>query len=145
MSGTRPRSITDAQITRTVLEAFRAAKRTPRGSMSVVFVTERRIAELNGRFLHHHRSTDVLSFSSRATNQTVPGGSAVPEWGDILISSTVARREAARRSIPFDEEVLRLVAHGTLHLLGYDHATERDETRMFGLQERAVQRVLNAV
>lgn len=145
MIGTRPRGVSDARVKRVVIEAFRAAKRTPRGSVSVAFVSEKDIAKLNGKFLHHHRPTDVLSFAPIATSYERRAASAGHDWGDILIASSVARREANRRSIPLDEEILRLIAHGTLHLLGFDHATERDETKMFGLQERAVARVQEPV
>lgn len=130
MHGTIPRAISEADIQRTVREIFRAARRAPNGSVDVAFVTDRKIAQLNAQYRGYRRPTDVLSFEGE--------GDA---WGDILIAPTYARAEAKRRSVPVAEELLRLVAHGTLHLLGYDHATPTEEKRMFGIQERVLQRV----
>lgn len=130
MHGTIPRAISEADVQRTVREIFRVARRTPTGSVDIAFVTDRKIAQLNAQYRGYRRPTDVLSFEGEGN-----------EWGDILISPSYAAKEAKRRGVPIAEELLRLVAHGTLHLLGYDHATRPDEKKMFGLQERVVQRV----
>lgn len=103
------------------------------------FVSPLQIRRLNHDHRGKNRPTDVLSFS-------LVEGSAFPsirtgepfEIGDIVVCPMMARQEAKRRGIDLGEELVRLVVHGTLHLLGYDHATEADEDRMFGLQERIV-------
>jgi len=145
VSGTLPRGLSPALITATVRESFRRAKRVPKGSVAVHFVTENAIAKLNSQYRHIRRPTDVLSFSAREEGMPDMPSRNDGEWGDILVCTPYARREATRRGIPLAEEVLRLVSHGTLHLLGYDHATERDEMRMFALQEAAVERIMERV
>jgi probable rRNA maturation factor len=66
-------------------------------------------------------------------------------WGDIFIAPVYVRKESERRAISFHEELLRVMIHGMLHLMGYDHATKREEREMFGLQEHALHRVINVV
>lgn len=68
---------------------------------------------LNRRWKDADRPTDVLSFALVG-----PAGALT---GDIYICRAVAAREAASRRLPVRQELLRLVVHGTLHLLGYDH------------------------
>lgn len=94
--------------------------------------------QLNRRWRKKNRPTDVLSFAP----SDLPTG-AVKVWGDVILCPSYIRTEARRRGIAFREELLRVTIHGMLHLFGYDHATVRDERRMFGIQERALTRVLS--
>ena len=100
--------------------------------LSVTFVTDRRIAALNWQHLHHRGTTDVISFGFR------PVGTAGAVVGDVYVAPGVARRNAleARRGIR--EELLRLVVHGVLHVLGYDHPVneQRYTSPMWRRQER---------
>ncbi len=70
------------------------------------------------------------------------GGSG-PVVGDIYIAPGVARRNAARHGAGVREEIARLVVHGTLHVLGYDHpeGEERTASRMWRRQERLLARL----
>ncbi len=100
--------------------------------VSFAFVADRRIRALNRRFLRHDFATDVLAFPL-----------AGPLLGEVVISTDTAAREAKSRGIPYEEELLRYVAHGTLHLLGYEDVDPRKRTRMWRKQEsylRAVRR-----
>ncbi len=78
------------------------------------------------------RATDVLCFSL-----TGPNGAVV---GDVYVCASAARQEAKTRRIPVREELVRLVVHGTLHVLGYDHpeGDSRVESPMWRRQERYV-------
>jgi probable rRNA maturation factor len=82
--------------------------------------------------------TDVLSFpfESRSPRRRLPPGAFL---GDLVISVPCAARQARRRGHATAREVQILLAHGLLHLLGYDH--ERDDGTMFRLQARLVRRV----
>ncbi len=108
--------------------------------LSVTFVDDRTIAALNRKHLGHRGPTDVISFGF------LPATSGAPVTGDIYIAMEVARRAARERKIPLREELVRLVVHGTLHVLGYDHPD--DESRltsdMWKRQERLVARVLRS-
>ncbi len=139
LSGSLPSGVTPALAKRAVEEAFLKARRKADGALAIRFVTETEIAKLNKQYRGKARPTDVLSF---APNFPVVASGSEREYGDLFICSAYAKREAKRRGIPFEEEIVRLMVHGTLHLLGYDHATDEEETRMFGLQERAIATIL---
>lgn len=95
----------------------------------------------NKQYRKKDRPTDVLSFeASSEIKRDDPY-----DLGDILVCVEYARVQARRRGISTEEEVARLVIHGVLHLAGYDHATKRDESKMFALQESCLERVLLCV
>ncbi len=100
-------------------------------SLSIAFVTNAAIRKINKRFLKHDFATDVISF---------PLGTDLV--GELVISAEFAVGEAAKRKIPVEEELLRYVAHGILHLLGYDDHRPADRTAMWKRQERELSRVL---
>jgi len=100
--------------------------------LSVAFVTDRHIAALNREHLGHSGPTDVISFGFARVG---PRGAVV---GDVYIAPGVARRNAMANGGGVREELLRLVVHGVLHVLGHDHP--EDESRygspMWKRQER---------
>lgn len=85
---------------------------------------------LNGRYRRKDKSTDVLAF---------PTAAGSPLLGDIVVSVPYARRQARRRGEPTSREIDRLLVHGFLHLLGYDHET--DEGEMDALEARIRRRL----
>ncbi|MGR3492379.1 MAG: rRNA maturation RNase YbeY [Shimia sp.] len=108
------------------------------GEVCVMGCDNARIAVLNGEFRGKSAPTNVLSWPSEERAAAIPGGSpappADPEWGDIAIAFETCKREAAEQGKPFDHHVTHLIVHGILHLLGYDHETEADATRMEQLE-----------
>ena len=108
-----------------------AAQILGRKNLSVAFVTNAAIRTINRKFLKHDFATDVLSF---------PLGTDLV--GELVISAEYAAGEAARRGIPVEEELLRYVAHGILHLLGYDDHRPSDRARMWKRQERELRKAL---
>ncbi|MBU1349071.1 rRNA maturation RNase YbeY [Patescibacteria group bacterium] len=143
VSGRVPAGVTRRRIGEAVRLAFVVARRTASGAVAVRFVSDREITTLNRRYRGMAKPTDVLSFDAEHT--ALRGRTAEREWGDIVIASTFARREARKRGVKPAEEMIRLVVHGTLHLLGHDHAKIGTERRMFGIQERVVARTLKTV
>ncbi|MBI2931132.1 MAG: rRNA maturation RNase YbeY [Planctomycetes bacterium] len=96
-------------------------------SLSIAFVDDRRIREINRRYLRHDYVTDVISF---------PLGDGRDDlFGEVVVSTEFAAREARRRGITVGEELLRYVVHGTLHLVGYDDRTPAQKRRMWKRQE----------
>jgi probable rRNA maturation factor len=93
------------------------------------------MARMNREFLGHRGATDVITFELAATM-----GATV---GDIYIAPDVARDNARERGIGVREELVRLVVHGTLHVLGYTHA--EDESRMSGDMWRRQERIVAAI
>ena len=92
---------------------------------------------MNRKHLGHRGATDVISFSFARASK----GDAV--IGDIYIAPEIARENAAARGVPVREELLRLVVHGTLHVLGHDHpeGPTRERSAMWKRQERIVRRL----
>jgi probable rRNA maturation factor len=95
---------------------------------------------LNRKHLGHAGPTDVISFGfSRPSRRD-------PVVGDIYIAPDVARRNARAAARPLREEIVRLVVHGTLHVLGYDHPDAgREGSAMWRRQERLVTRLKRVV
>ena len=113
--------------------------------LSVLFVDESAITELNSRFLGKDGPTDVLAFpideepveSGRSPDSggTGPGMPSEPEdvpvlLGDIVICPAVAYRNAPGHAGSYDDEVALLVVHGLLHLMGMDHQEDEEAEEM---------------
>jgi probable rRNA maturation factor len=111
-----------------------AAEHAPDGEVDVAFVGDRTMKRINRDFRSIDRTTDVLSFSY--VDQAHAGG----VLGEIFVSPAVARSQAREAGCPVGEEVARLVVHGLLHVLGYDHDTAATRRRMLARQERYVSR-----
>ena len=125
-----------AALVKTVLRA----ERVRHALVSITFVSRRHIATLNRRHLDHRGQTDVISFGFARSNEREP------VIGDVYIAPEVARDNARARRISAREEIVRLVVHGILHVLGYDHPTgaERESSAMWRRQERLVRRLAKA-
>jgi len=83
--------------------------------LSIAFVTDRRIAALNRTHLGHAGPTDVISFGF------APVDNRRAVVGDVYIAPGVARRNAREHGGSVREELMRLVVHGVLHVVGHDH------------------------
>jgi probable rRNA maturation factor len=126
-----------------IADAARAALRAERVSNALVSITmldRRGIARMNKRHIGHTGPTDVISFGFvRATP-------ADPVIGDVYIAPEVARENAKASGVTVRDELTRLVVHGVLHILGYDHPESDARTRsdMWRRQERIVRRLAGA-
>ena len=140
--GSRPSICSVPLLTTAVEQSFRAARITAKGDVSIAFVSDKKMRSLNRTWRKKDRSTDVLSF---APSDGPRASNAPHDWGDIVVSPSFVRTESRRRRIAFREELLRVIIHGMLHLMGHDHATIREERVMFGMQERALKRTLLTV
>ena len=109
-----------------------------RSELSVALVDDEQIAQLNAQWRDKSRPTDVLSFS------LVEGEFAdhrAGMLGDVVISVEMAAAQAASLHRGLDERVARLLIHGVLHLVGYDHEDD-DEAREMAREERRLWRAL---
>jgi probable rRNA maturation factor len=124
-----------------IVEGVLRAEKVRRATISVTFLGESAIARLNREHLGHRGPTDVISFPLES-----PDGAA---GGDIYIAPDVARESARQHGIGVREEVARLLVHGTLHVLGYDHpegdADVREGSAMWRRQEQLLSRILREV
>ena len=102
------------------------------GSAALFVCSDEEIRALNKEYRGIDAPTDVLSF---------PSGSENPEsggifLGDIAISLPTALRQSVKSGHPLGHELVLLIVHGVLHLLGYDHSTKDEERIMWDLQKK---------
>ncbi|MBI4142746.1 rRNA maturation RNase YbeY, partial [Candidatus Uhrbacteria bacterium] len=123
------------------------------GAISIAFIGPKRMREINREYHGEDRVTDVLAFSAPLV---ISSGAAAKsrdlrsvgdfsarrglgrndeDLGEIIICPPYVRAYATRSGEPFRRALARVLIHGMLHLLGYDHAKPRDAARMFALQE----------
>ena len=98
--------------------------------MTIVLTDDAQLHELNREYLGVDAPTDVLSFPASETDPET----GVAYLGDILISIPRATQQAQAAGHPIEAEVQLLVIHGTLHLLGHDHAEAEEKARMWKAQ-----------
>ncbi len=101
--------------------------------VTIAFVSDRMMRELNGRWRGKHGTTDVLSFPSAQDEFERLEGSTL---GDVVISVEQAARQAAQHDLSFESEVSQLILHGLLHLCGHDHETDSGEMNRLELRLR---------
>ena len=146
-----PPSLPKARVSRLGWLLGKALRYRNAKEVGVRFVSEAEMQRLNKTYRGKNRPTDVLSFGFLDSPQTtdrrrkkspVSSLQFMDYLGDLAVCLPYAKREAARRAIPISEEAIRLLTHGVLHLAGYDHATEKEEQRMFAVQERIVEQAV---
>jgi len=125
------KKINRSEVERT---AFIALKKggVPEGGINVIFVTDRKIRDLNKKYLGRDRVTDVIAFPGEGVAENCfPGEKPSRNFlGDIAISSDRAKKNAAFYDVTFTEELLRYVIHGILHLVGYKDESQKDKRIM---------------
>jgi probable rRNA maturation factor len=104
-------------------------------SVVVLLTDDASVRELNARFRHKDAATNVLSFPAPANPER--------HLGDVALAYGVCAREAAEQGKPLGRHLQHLVAHGVLHLLGYDHMSD-DEAEAMESLERIVMAGLGA-
>lgn len=100
--------------------------------LSILLTNDDHIAELNQEYRSIDSPTDVLAFPMLENDENSLINSKI--LGDVVISLETAERQAITENHSFEEEVASLTVHGVLHLLGYDHHTQKDATKMFNKQ-----------
>lgn len=105
--------------------------------LSIVLTNDAEIHELNREYRGKDSPTDVLAFPMGEGEGSEFAG---PLLGDVVISIDTARRQASRRKRELDAELRMLLAHGLLHLVGWDHRTD-EEDRLMKARTRALCRV----
>ncbi len=129
--------VSDAWVGKLVEGALRGAKAKAVKEVGVVFVADEEMIALNAAHRGKRKTTDVLSFG----NDGAWVGENAGLLGDIVISVPQVKRQAAEAGKALRDELALMVVHGTLHLLGHDHETLKQEKEMFGLQKRILKRL----
>lgn len=131
---------------RLALDVLRAEGVRGAAELSLIFVDEATISEMNHVHMGKDSPTDVLAFpidavvidespgpgrASRGPDREAPDGDDFPLLlGDVVVCPVVAARQAPTHAGTFDDEVALLVTHGVLHVLGYDHADDDERIAM---------------
>lgn len=131
----------ELDLTRSLAEHVLAAlKLHPAVDLGVIFVDEEPMTELHVKWLDEPGPTDVLSFPM---DELRPGSAELPSpegvLGDVVICPQVAARQAETAGHATINEILLLLTHGILHLVGFDHAEPEEEREMFALQRELLE------
>jgi len=114
-----------------------------KGSVSISIIGQQKMRTINREYRNIDYVTDVLSFPIN-TNDFF--GSVIDktyvEFGDIFICPYQIKKQAKQFGITYKEEFTRMLVHGVLHLLGYDHIKKKDADNMFPLQEKIVSSIM---
>jgi len=128
------------RLTADILERASAAvleRQSADGDLTIVLTDDAQLHELNRDYLGIDAPTDVLSFPASETDPET----ARRYLGDILISVPRAEEQARAAGHELEAEVQLLAVHGTLHLLGYDHAEVEEKARMWKAQAEVLERL----
>lgn len=110
--------------------------------LSVTFVTNEAIHQINKEYRHKDAPTDVISFALEelGEGETAIVADDMPRiLGDVIISIDRTREQAEQFGHSFERELGFLAIHGLLHVLGYDHMVPEDEKIMFGKQDEILE------
>jgi len=105
--------------------------------ITIAFVSNRRMRELNKRFRHLDKTTDVLSFPSEQDDFSASS----PMLGEVAIAVEQAAKQAGENGLKIEQEIAQLILHGLLHLCGYDHERDNGEMNKLELQLRRKLRI----
>lgn len=108
------------KISATVLKYMDSPKNS---ELSISFINDAKMRELNRTYRNIDRTTDVLSFPQG-------DGPGITLLGDVIISLDTAERNSRRYGVAPEEEIKKLIVHGILHLLGYDHKKKKEREEM---------------
>lgn len=120
------------KITNNVLKLVLDEKGFSSAEVSVVYVDDAEMKNLNKRYRGATKSTDVLAFPMNEGKFAAINPDLL---GDIVVSVPTARKQAEMREHSLERELTVLLIHGLLHLLGYDHVTGKEEAAMQELEQ----------
>ena len=104
-------------------------------SLTLLISNDKEIQDLNREFRKKNKSTDVLSFHIDKKLQYKK-----KYLGDIIISQETAKKQAKKKKVSLNKELLLLFIHGYLHLLGYDHIEQNERKIMFSIQDKILEK-----
>ncbi len=122
----------------------RIAQASKQSSCNLIAVSKRKIQLLNNELFDKNLFTDVISINASSNTHNLKLKTQDLSLGDIYICPKVIKSNANDFSLPYKEELARIIIHGILHLLGFDHKESfgESEEEMFQVQEEIVRKVL---
>ncbi len=104
-------------------------------SFDINFISSEDIISINSKYLRHNCTTDIITFNY--------SGECLNFDGEIFISIEDAKENAKKFKVSFDNEIVRLIIHGILHMLGYDDVTKVKRNKMKLLEDELVNKFQN--
>lgn len=104
------------------------------GDLNYIFCSDDYLLEINKQYLGHDYYTDIITFDNREEE----GGTVID--GDIFISIDTVRANGVEYGEGFDREIMRVVAHGLLHLVGFDDLTPEQQAEMRNRENKALEK-----
>ena len=104
-------------------------------SFDISFVDDKTIHSINKQYRKKDAPTDVITFALFADDENRFVFNKTVELGEIIISVETAKKQAEKG---FENEILTLICHGILHLLGFDHLTDKDYNFVVGIQNSVI-------
>jgi len=120
----------EALVRETAIAAWRAGGGQGAVAISVLLADDATVRDLNARHRGHEKATNVLSFPAG----TMPGMPPPVPLGDVVLACETVAAEARMQGKRVADHIRHLVAHGVLHLLGYDHEDDRAAEAMEGIE-----------
>ncbi len=134
VSGASRSDVDESALAQFAASILRRESIDDESSLSIMFVDHEEITDLNVRFMSQEGPTDVLSFPIEDAAPDHPPLRSIDgpplELGDIFICEEVVQTHASEYGVPFNSELHLMVAHGVLHILGWDHQTESEAEAM---------------
>ncbi|HIV98354.1 MAG TPA: rRNA maturation RNase YbeY [Candidatus Ornithospirochaeta avicola] len=113
------------------------------GNFSLSFISDDEMRRLNNEYRNMDSSTDVLTFALDDDASFPSFDFEEKELGDIFISPSFIRKNSEEFSVPYSQELMRLVLHGMMHLMGYDHeSNDFEKEEMLIKQEEILRAIL---
>ena len=137
----------DTQLVVDAIVCILSMERVPRRvAVNVLLTGDGTLRRLNRRFAGEDHATDVLAFPAAegGTHRDMQDMQDAGFLGDIAVSVPRVARQALDHRVSAERELAMLAIHGTLHLLGYDHATPDEERVMFGKTDLALAQLFTA-
>ena len=116
----------DTRTIRRMVRKILNALGYPGHEVSIVLVDDREITHLNRQYFRRNRPTNVISFPMTSGEPTFISDQVL---GDVVLSAETAQRQATAAGKKTEDEIVFLLIHGILHLVGYDHEGSREERR----------------
>ncbi len=118
----------------------------PNFDVSIWFTTNATIKKFNKKFRHKNKSTDILSFpfypELKPGNKIKARNTDEQNLGDILISLERCKKDSKELKIPFKKYLIKIIVHGIVHLLGYNHITDKQYKEMKQVEGKILKSIL---
>ncbi|MBT4120599.1 MAG: rRNA maturation RNase YbeY [Candidatus Magasanikbacteria bacterium] len=138
-SSIKKRVVSDKYIKSVVTITLENFLKYKNSGFSINLVGEKRMKNLNNLYRGKDSVTDVLAFALQDIKIPVDD---LQDLGDIFICVPQIKRQAREFKVSIKEEFTRILVHGILHLLGFDHVKESGAKKMFSLQEKIVHKIV---